>query len=613
MLGVMWYRAAMSYRACVQPTDVQSRARGPLWALLMGVLLAVPAAAQPGAQPAEVPLQVSVDRTELGLGDTLQLTIRSVVQGFGRGNLESPSLSEWQIVGQVERTGFDGASGLQQRVIQLSLRPLKAGELTIGSFVMKLPTGDVQSDPIKVRIGGAGGSQANSGGTPTAPTPQAPDNLAFLKWEIEGTELWLGQPAAIELVLYYNRQLRVTEGSAPEVNLEGFWSQDQQDRAERQLVQMGDEVFVRESLSRRLVVPIKAGALSLPPATMRLSVAQAVGLRRGVQTIDRQAETVPITVKPLPEAGRPAGFRGPAVGRVVLEAGADRTQVKAADGLQLTITTQVEGMLQNVPVVDLPDLPGFRIFPPSTTEQSALTNGRLRGVRRQTWLLRPEKDGDLVIPAVVLPYFDPTTGQYALARTQPITVRASGAAAGGGELGATIEARAADGDPSVLPLRDVRKQAEATVSQRPLYAGLLLGVVAAPPGLLLLLILRDRVRRSRDRNAGSRAARKAASAARSTLDRVLKAGGDEAYGAIARALLAYLEARFSRGFRGLTHPDLRRVLEKAGVDESTVSALVAELEHCDFARFAPATGAGGVAESVGRARQIIDRVEGAIR
>lgn len=604
MAGSMWYSTAMSYRA--------GRVVLPLCCLLGVVLGIAPSAAV--AQPAAVPLEVSVDRMEIGLQDTIQLTIRSVTQGFGRGNLESPLLSDWQIMGQMERTGFDGAAGVQQRVIILTLKPLKAGELTIGSFALKGPDGEAKSQPITIRIGDGNGG-ANGGGNGSAPTeatPEAPDALAFLRWEVARTELWLGEPAEVELVLYYNRQLRVTDATAPEINLEGFWTQELQGRGERRLVQFGNEVFVREPLAHRLLVPIKSGALNLTGVGMRLTVAQVQGIRRGSQAIERQAEVVPLNVKALPEAGRPTGFKGPAVGRLQLDAGADRTQVKAADGLQLTVTTQIEGMLQNVPAVELPDLPGFRVFPPSDAEQSALQNGKLRGVRRQTWLLRPEKNGDLVIPALTLPYFDPTSGQYAIARTRPITVQATGAVEGAGD-GAVIEARPGEGTPEAMPLRDVRKEVEATVGSVPLYAGLFLGAVVVPPGLFLLLLLRDRMRHRRHRSAGSRAARKAAGQARSALDRLARAGGDEAYGAIARTLLAYLEARFGRAFRGLTHPDIRRVLGEAGVDEATIGQLIAELEHCDFARFAPVAGSGGVAESVARGRQIIDRIEGALR
>jgi hypothetical protein len=382
MVGSMWYRAAMSYRA--SPVILSL-------GLLLGILPGTAA-----AQPVGAPLEVSVDRMELGLQDSLQLTIRSVTQGFGRGNLESPLLSDWQIVGQMERTGFDGAAGVQQRVIVLTLKPLKAGELTIGSFTLKGPDGEVKSQPITIRIGnGAANGNPNgnpNGSAPTEPTPEAPDALAFMRWELDRTELWLGEPTEVELVLYYNRQVRVTDATAPEINLEGFWTQELQGRGERRLVQFGNEVFVREPLAHRLLVPIKSGALSLAGVGMRLTLAQVQGNRRGSQAVERLAPEIPLNIKALPEAGRPAGFKGPAVGRLVLEAGADRTQVKAADGLQLTVTTQIEGMLQNVPVIELPDLPGFRVFPPSDAEQSAVQNGKLRGVRPADLAAAPREE-----------------------------------------------------------------------------------------------------------------------------------------------------------------------------------------------------------------------------
>ncbi|MEZ4467003.1 MAG: BatD family protein [bacterium] len=561
MQGGVWYSARM---ACLRSYRAWSAAA--LWGLLSLALW-------PGVGRAQIesPLDVSVDRDRLELSDAVQLSIRTTTEGLGgTGNLESPSLADWQIVGQLERTSFDGARGVQQRLIQLTLQPRKAGAITIGPFVLKTADGEVRSAPITVQVGGGGGSADGSSGG--LATPNAPDRIAFLRWEVPQTELWLGEQTEAELVLYYNRQVRLTDATPPDVNLEGFWTLDRQGREDRRLVQMGEEMFVRQPLGLWQLVPIKAGDLTLPAAPMQLTVTQAIGLRRSNQRLERAAEGQTIHVKALPEAGRPKSFKGPAVGALTLEAGADRTQVKASEGIQLTVTTQVEGMLQNVPAVELPELPDFRVYPPSDVEQSAVRNGRLRGTRRQTWLLRPTRDGDLIIPSLQLPYFNPTTGQYSIARTSPLTIRASGATDPGGQGALTAEARPAGNDPTTLPLRDIRTQVDATAEVRaPYQAPWFLAVALGAPLLFLGFVARDRLRSRRHQTAGSRAARRAAGTARGQLDRVLRAGGDQAYGEIARILLTYLETRLGQALRGLTHRDLGAALSQQGVDKATVA------------------------------------------
>ncbi|MCB9547152.1 MAG: protein BatD [Myxococcales bacterium] len=580
-------------------------------ALVLGLLLLV--APRLAHAQSDGPLDVSVDRARIELTDTLQLSIRTTTEGLGRaGSLESPSLADWQIVGQLERNSIDGARGVQQRLIQLSLQPRKAGPIVIAPFVLKTDNGEYRSEPITITVGPSGNSaDGSSGGTAT---PEAPDRIAFLRWETPQTELWLGEQTEAELVLYYNRQVRLTDATPPDVNLEGFWTLDRQGREDRRLIQMGDEMFVRQPLGLWQLVPIKAGDLTLPAAPMQLTVTQAIGLRRSNQRIERAAAGQTIRVKALPEAGRPVRFKGPAVGALTLEAATDRSQVKASEGVQLTVTTQVEGMLQNVPSIELPDLPDFRVYPPSDVEQSAVRNGKLRGVRRQTWLLRPTRDGDLTIPALALPYFDPASGQYAIARTRPLNIRATGATDPGAQGAISVEARPAGNDPAALPLRDIRAQvADGGGLRAPYAAAWFVAIAFGAPLLFLGVVVRDRLQARRHQNAGSRAARKAAGQARSQLDRVARAGGDQAYGEIARILLNYLEARLARAVRGLTHQDLGASLVAQGVDEATVSNLIAELEHCDFARFAPVAGAGEVEQSVARARQIVDGIEGGLR
>ena len=85
-----------------------------------------------------------------------------------------------------------------------------------------------------------------------------------------------------------------------------------------------------------------------------------------------------------------------------------------------------------------------------------------------------------------------------------------------------------------------------------------------------------------------------------------------AYGAVANALVAYLEARFQQAFKGLTHPQLAQALRERGVPDAAVGALVSELENCDFARFAPAAAGGSVAEAAARAEAIVGQIEGAV-
>lgn len=578
--------------------DPARNGRPRLGAALLGVCLLLLGAAAHAA-----PLTVQVDRDSMQVGETLKLTVTARSKGNTRGNLVSPSLSAWQIVGQFEHTTFDSRAGERRRVLTLSLQPLKTGQIVIAPFVLRTATGDVRSEPITITVGGAP--------TNTQPDPKdtasAPDRAAFVRWEIEEKgPFWLGQQFEARLVFYYNLQVRLRGAEMGDVKLQGFWTHDRKSSSGRRRVQIGEDIYVRETLVHYQLVPIRAGRLELPPVGIELTADQSRGFDRRRVKVQRKSEPVTIEVKPLPDAGRPADFRGPAVGRITLQAGADRTRVKAGEGVQFTITTTVDGMLQNVPPVELPEVDGFRVYPPSDTETVRLFNNRLRGVRRQTWLMRPTRNGRLQIPSIALSAFDPATGRYQTARTRALDVEASGVdaddrkAGGGGTVNAS----------ATPALRTVRREIDVDQTDRPIYEQIwFIAAAAAPPVVFALLIGLGRVRRRREANSGNRTAKRAASNARAALAAVKRGKHDSPYAAVSHALISYLEERLAQPVKGLTHGALADVLRQRGASEEQTRALVSELENCDFARFAPTQGAAGVDECVARARALVDGLE----
>lgn len=578
--------------------------RGLLWSLLW-----LPALAW-----AE-PLTVSVDRDQMQVGETLRLTIQSRTKGAAASNLQSPSLADWQIVGQFEHTTFDGRRGERARTLNLSLQPLKTGQIVIDSFVLQTAQGPVKSQPITVTVGGKAPAAVN----PTNPAPNAgqaapdgaaPDRAAFVRWEIENKgPLWLGEQLEARLVFYYNLKIRLRGAEMGEVKLKGFWTHDRKSSSGRRRVQIGEDIFVRETLVHYQLIPLRAGNVELPKVAIEMTVDQSRGFQRKRVKATRESEPVAITVKPLPSKGRPADFRGSAVGAVKLQAAADRTRIKGDQGVQFTVITTVDGLLQNVPPVELPDIDGFRVFPPSNNENVRLFNEALRGTRRQTWLMRPTRDGTLTIPSMSLPYFDPKAGRYRVARTRKLTVQASGVKA--------TQAKAGQGarvtDREALALRTIRKTVSAHSADTPVYtrAWFLIGF-AAPPIAFAALLLVGRARRRRDATAGSRSAKRAANVAQARLDAVARGKEATPYAAVSHALIGYLEARLGQPVKGLTHPELERLLQSRGATATQTRELVTELENCDFARFAPSQGGGGVDECVARSKALVSGLEKAL-
>ncbi len=583
------------------------------WWVALLVLLA------PALALAADPIRAQVDRTSIRLEENVRLTVTVSLDArtTDQPDLQAPDLSAWELVGRFESTSQDGMRGTATTRVDLLLRPRRAGRLEIGAFTMKLGGRSWRTSTFAIDVHDGRGGSPTAPAAPQAGVPgEAPARDAFVAWEVPRAEVWLGEQLEAALYIYVNAELGASQITLADVNLDGFWSQQHPRRAglsRGEVVDVGGRAFRRQELVRYTLFPIRSGALKLPPARVDMMLSEQWMLGRGRSApAQRTASPIAVEVKPLPAQGRPADFAGPAVGDVRLNATLDRTAAQADEAIQLTVTTEVDGLLQNTPRVTLPDLPGFKAFPPTEDETSALRGERFGGTRRTTWLLRPLKAGRLTIPALRLPFFDPASGAYREAATVPlqVTVRGQPKPGAADDVAAGGAPAAGDAGPA---LRTIRKLDALRSEGRPAYRSpLFFAALALPPLLLIGLLAGDRVRARRAGGAAARTARRAAADARRELER-LRTGGAEAFAGIARALLHYLEARFGEPFNGLTHERLAARLRALGVDDGTAGDLLAELENCDFARFAPsATRAGELDEAVKRAGALVGRIEQAV-
>ncbi len=555
----------------------------------------------PAASAAQSPVTATADRSEMQVLDVLSLE----VQATG-GNVQAPDLEAagWRLVGQSQRMSI--VNGRSSSSLHLQLQAVRAGNLVIGPFTVDVGGQRYQSRPIPIKVQDEGETSGAAGAPPPTEAPR--DESAWLQWGVDGSEVWLGQEVQARLYLFIDPRVRLSDVNVSDVNLEGFWTEHSgQRRSARRQIQVGGRVFNRIELGYYHLFPLRAGELLLPAVEATLQVRSGAGFSRRTQSAKRVSQPLPLTVKALPQQGRPPGFGGPAVGQVGVEARLDRTAINADEGVQLTVQTRIRsGRIETVPEVVLPPLDDFKAFPPTSDANSRPDGGHINGFRTQTWLLKPKKGGRLALPTLKVPYFDPQAGRYrvAQARGQVVTVRGAPTEAAAGKVKGIPDQK------SELALHTIRKAPDLDARDTPLHRSwwFLLALLLPPVGLLGA-IGRDRYLAHVGATAGGRAARRAGGEAQAALARVPREPS-EAYAAVARALLVYLEARFGIAARGLTHAQLSDALRAEGVPDGLVRDLVSELENCDFARFAPAADVGAVDAAVERATSLLDRIEG---
>lgn len=271
---------------------------------------------------------------------------------------------------------------------------------------------------------------------------------------------------------------------------------------------------------------------------------------------DFSTETLNLEIKPLP-AGAPAGFSG-AVGSFAATASADRSDAKAGEAVNLSVTIAGNGNLKTVTAPKLPDLPDFKVFDTMSSLDVKKDGDVITGKKTFTYILVPRSEGRKTIPPVKFSFFDPKTAAYKELQTEPVAMSVEKGEQGGKSVyynpsaaqsqvtasGADIRYVSDDSGPGALNRLSVRAAA------LPLWAH------AIPAALLGLAFWLSRFQRFKSANPLLFRFRQARSEAFRDIDRaeaLIKAGkNNEAVSELYNSFMNYLSDKCGVKMSALT-------------------------------------------------------------
>jgi hypothetical protein len=335
-----------------------------------------------------------------------------------------------------------------------------------------------------------------------------------------------------------------------------------------------------------------------------------------------KADPLTIEAVALPAEGRPAGVDAADVaanvGNYTLAARADRTTVPVGEAVTVTIEVRGTGNIRNVRPPEMPRLPGWKSYEPKVSV-NVDPGEAISGVKSIEVLMLPEHGGTTTFPALEMPTYDPTSKRYAVIRSEPLRLDVTEDGAGAARAAApSAPATAPATDnviaPEVRPIR-ARGGLSRDMGATFLRPGTLLGLLLAPPFAFGLLVVVERLR-ERLAEETRQARRRLRTQVRKRLaaaDGHRAAGRTSAfYIEIDRVLREMLAARLHQPVSGLRREELSDVLRARGMPAGEVDRVVAELEACDQARFAPGgdgTGAEAMAAALERAGELIEVIQ----
>jgi hypothetical protein len=498
--------------------------------------------------------------------------------------------------------------------------------IAIGPARAKVGGREMRSNVVNIRVGGAAAAAGTGASPPAAAAPPSPGAATepppfssapagnFIRVVPDKTKAFVGEQVTVGWFLYLTQPQNKYE-TITEPRTDGFWTEDVSPVNARGRLQLNQEIvggrmYQVAPLFKKALFPLQPGRLVISP--IESEVAQVNFFGSAVHRERLKADPITIEAVPLPKQGQPAGFDASNVGKLVIEARADRAAVTVGEAVTLTIEVKGQGNVRNVRPPPLPRLEGWKSYEPKVTVN--VDPGELvAGSKIVEHLLLPERAGTTVIPSFELAYFDPATKSYAVAKSEPVrlevapdaTARAGGAATAAAAAGSPGAGAAAAGtgpggrienviSGEIRPIR-ARAALDRDVGATFYRSRLFFGILLIPPfGLVLgggLARLRERLGQDSQRNRRRRVrrlVRQRLGAAEHHRD-----GGRTApfYIEIDRVVRDVLAARLRRPVAGLRMDELRDLLLARGMPADEAARVIAELEACDHARFAPASDA----------------------
>ncbi|MFW5640474.1 MAG: BatD family protein [Thermodesulfobacteriota bacterium] len=550
---------------------------GRLKLLILGFLLFIP-----GALHAEdVEVQASVDRTQVAVGESLQLKVS--IRG-GDGTVDVSSIQDFDIISRGSATNINMINGrfTRENVYTYVLMPLRRGELTIPPLPVQSGGTVVRTQPISVRV------------TPRSEPDRAEGREVFVEARVSNEAPYEGEQIVYSFRVY--QRVQIANPRFQEPAFDGFTAERLEDQRTFTTVVDNREYQVIEL--NFILLSIGSGVHQIEPAILNCDVIHSgrrrgnfsdpfFGLNRGrFETRRFATEPVTVDVRPLPPYKGDGRFSG-LVGTFDIESQIETDELKVGDSATLSILIQGAGNIIDAeePMISLPD--GFKVYKDAPEEMVRLEPTGYTGRKVFRMALVPMNSGVYQLDPVSLVYFDTDREDYVQEFTLPLQLFV--APAEEKDQLAVISPsppavtprknRVAFTGRDILPLKE---DLDALKTRRPMSGGWFLLFLMIPPAVFGLTKTALVLSRKTD-SPSQRMAERSEKALREAATN--EAAGEAFYGCLYRAVISAVLARADTYGETLTYSEVRSILSNRGYSPEVIGNVLGLLETIESARF----------------------------
>lgn len=371
-------------------------------------------------------------RYSLGLYE--EFTLSYTINEQGRNFVEPPELRRFFNVISGPSTSMqsymDNTGVRTSFTISFVVQARQQGKFTLGEASIEAGGNKYKAKPITIEVT----ERKQAPADPNDPMAIAA-KLAYARALISKREVYVGEPLSLQYKLYFKTDIRQWE-LLNQPDFTNFYKQqidEDQRKTNIQQEQVNGEEVNTAVIYKALLMPQKAGTYK--PGNLDIKLPTGIPTNRvdfwtnrPVMNFVNQVSSHnvgTITVKALPEAGKPDDFTG-GVGSFKLEAIVSRKELNANESLTIKYRLSGSGNLKFIEIPELSLPPTLETFEPKSNDKISINEKGMGGSKSVEYLIIPRYAGVYKIPAMSLSYFDLQTKKYKTLKTEEIEIKVLG-------------------------------------------------------------------------------------------------------------------------------------------------------------------------------------------
>jgi hypothetical protein len=238
------------------------------------------------------------------------------------------------------------------------------------------------------------------------------DSRVFLRSVVDQKNPVVGEQVTLTIYVYSRvSSLELTdvhEPSIPDFFLRELMPQGVQ--PDQRAVVINGVPWRVQPILKKALFPLRAGELEIGSMKVTLIGGRGSGIAGAV----RESEAIKLHATEPPTAGRPVGYQVGDVGFYSLSASVEPRASEVGGAVAVTATLSGVG---NVPsTLRIPASAAVEWLEPQVRENIDVENGKVRGSRTFSYVVRPKTAGTVDLGDITLPYWNPERKAYEVAR-----------------------------------------------------------------------------------------------------------------------------------------------------------------------------------------------------